>query len=222
MDAAKIIQVKKSVYADNNQKAEEIRQDLIKKGIFALNVMSSPGSGKTSTLVQVLQRMKDHWKIAVIEADVDSSVDAETILQNGVEAIQLHTGGMCHMDASMMEQGLAALSADDYDMILVENIGNLICTAGFDIGAHRSINILSVPEGDDKPLKYPKMFEECDLIVVNKIDVLDYFDFDLARFKDNVLKRNKNAEIIAISARTGEGVDLLVEWLEEQIRELKK
>ena len=172
MDAVKVIEVKKSIEADNNALASQIRNKLSEEKTLLLNLMSSPGSGKTTTLVSTLTKLKDKWKIAVVEADVDSTVDAKTILDAGIEAIQLHTGGMCHMDAVMTQQALAELAGEKQDLIILENIGNLICTAGFDVGAHLNINILSVPEGDDKPLKYPKMFEKTDLVFVNKIDAM--------------------------------------------------
>lgn len=217
MDSVKVIEVKKSIEADNNALANQIRNKLSEEKTLLLNLMSSPGSGKTTTLVSTLTKLKDKWKIAVVEADVDSTVDAKTILDAGIDAIQLHTGGMCHMDAVMTQQALDELSADKKDLIILENIGNLICTAGFDVGAHLNINILSVPEGDDKPLKYPKMFEKTDLVLVNKIDVMEFFDFDKEKFEENVSMRNPKAKIIYISAKTGQGIDEFVEWLDRKV-----
>lgn len=221
MDNVKVIEVQKSIYADNDKTAAEIRENLTEKKVFLLNIMSSPGSGKTTTLVQTLNRLKDRWKIAVVEADIDSTVDAHTISETGVHAMQLHTGGMCHMDANMTEHAMEELKYEDFDLIIIENIGNLVCTAGFDVGAHCNINILSVPEGDDKPLKYPKMFERTELVLVNKIDVMPYFTFDMNAFEENVKMRNPEAKIIPISAKTGEGVDEWVNWLDAKISEFK-
>lgn len=217
MDEVKVIEVKKSIEADNNALASQIRNKLSEEKTLLLNLMSSPGSGKTTTLVSTLAKLKDKWKIAVVEADVDSTVDAKTILDAGIEAIQLHTGGMCHMDAVMTQQALDELAGEKQDLIILENIGNLICTAGFDVGAHLNINILSVPEGDDKPLKYPKMFEKTDLVLVNKIDVMEFFDFDKSKFEENVYMRNPKASIIYISAKTGENIDEFIEWLDDKI-----
>lgn len=217
MDEVKVIEVKKSIEADNNALASQIRNKLSEEKTLLLNLMSSPGSGKTTTLVSTLTKLKDKWKIAVVEADVDSTVDAKTILEAGIDAIQLHTGGMCHMDAVMTQQALDELAGEKQDLIILENIGNLICTAGFDVGAHLNINILSVPEGDDKPLKYPKMFEKTNLVLVNKIDAMEFFDFDKSKFEENVYMRNPKARIIYISAKTGENIDEFVKWLEDEL-----
>ncbi len=209
----KVIQVKESVYANNDKEAEQLREYLKKEKTFLLNLMSSPGSGKTTTLVNTLNRVKDKLKVCVMEADIDSDVDAETISNIGVKAIQLHTGGMCHLDAGMTRKGLDSIGIDDMDLCILENVGNLVCPAEFDTGAVKNCMILSVPEGDDKPLKYPLMFSICDCLLINKIDCLDYFDFDLEAVKERAVKLNPNIKIIPISARTGEGVEEFVEWL---------
>jgi len=214
MDEVKIIEIKKSVFADNEKDADALRQELKEKGMFLLNLMSAPGSGKTTTLVQLINRIKDKVRVAVMEADIDSDVDAVRIQDaTGVPAIQLHTGGMCHLDAEMTRQGLDNLPEGPFDLVVLENVGNLVCPAEFDTGSSCNAMLLSVPEGDDKPLKYPLMFTVCDLVIINKTDVLPYFDFDMERCKANVLKRNPAATVIPISAKTGEGVDALAEWL---------
>ncbi|MBR3558159.1 MAG: hydrogenase nickel incorporation protein HypB [Bacteroidales bacterium] len=214
MDEVKIIEIKKSVFADNEKDADALRQELKSKGVFLLNLMSAPGSGKTTTLVQLINRIKDKVRVAVMEADIDSDVDAVRIQEaSGVPAIQLHTGGMCHLDAEMTRQGLDNLPEGPFDLVVLENVGNLVCPAEFDTGSSCNAMLLSVPEGDDKPLKYPLMFTVCDLVIINKTDVLPYFDFDMERCKANVLKRNPAATVIPISAKTGEGVDALAEWL---------
>ncbi len=214
MDEVKIIEIKKSVFADNEKDADALRQELKSKGVFLLNLMSAPGSGKTTTLVQLINRIKDKVRVAVMEADIDSDVDAVRIQEaTGVPAIQLHTGGMCHLDAEMTRQGLDNLPEGPFDLVVLENVGNLVCPAEFDTGSSCNAMLLSVPEGDDKPLKYPLMFTVCDLVIINKTDVLPYFDFDMERCKANVLKRNPAATVIPISAKTGEGVDALAEWL---------
>ncbi len=214
MDEVKIIEIKKSVFADNEKDADALRQELKSKGVFLLNLMSAPGSGKTTTLVQLINRIKDKVRVAVMEADIDSNVDAVRIQEaSGVPAIQLHTGGMCHLDAEMTRQGLDNLPEGPFDLVVLENVGNLVCPAEFDTGSSCNAMLLSVPEGDDKPLKYPLMFTVCDLVIINKTDVLPYFDFDMERCKANVLKRNPAATVIPISAKTGEGVDALAEWL---------
>lgn len=213
----KVLQIKKSVYEDNDKEAEKIRQDLKEKGVFLLNVMSSPGSGKTTTLLRTIEGLKDEMRIGVIEADLDSDVDAHTISETGTEVIQLNTGGMCHLDAGIVQEGLDGLEADDMDLVILENIGNLICPASFDTGASKNIMILSVPEGDDKPLKYPFMFTTVDLLIVNKIDAIEFFDFDLDAVRERVKKLNPDIEILPISAKTGEGVDEWVNWLRKEI-----
>lgn len=218
----KVLQIKKSVYEDNDKEAEKIRQDLKEKGVFLLNVMSSPGSGKTTTLLRTIEGLKDEMRIGVIEADLDSDVDAHTISETGTEVIQLNTGGMCHLDAGIVQEGLDGLEADDMDLVILENIGNLICPASFDTGASKNIMILSVPEGDDKPLKYPFMFTTVDLLIVNKIDAIEFFDFDLDAVTERVKKLNPDIEILPISAKTGEGVDEWVNWLRKEIAAWKE
>ena len=222
MDNVRIIEVKQSVYASNDREADKLRAELKEKGIFLLNLMSSPGSGKTTTLKQTVARLKDKWKIGVMEADIDSDVDAKAMAETGVKSIQLHTGGMCHLDAGMTRQGLDELIDGDIDLAILENVGNLVCPAEFDTGATRNAMILSVPEGHDKPLKYPLMFQVCHVFLINKIDVMPYFDFDLEQCKKNILMRNPDAKIIPICAKTGEGVDEFAAWLNEQIENQKK
>ena len=218
MDEVKIIEIKKSVFADNALDADALRRELKEKGVFLLNLMSSPGSGKTTTLIRTINLLKDKIRLAVMEADIDSDVDAVKIREaTGVESIQLHTGGMCHLDAEMTRQGLANVSPEGLDLVILENVGNLVCPAEFDTGSCCNAMILSVPEGDDKPLKYPLMFSICDCLLINKIDVLPYFDFDLEACKKRALERNPNIKIIPISARTGEGIDEWAAWLREQI-----
>lgn len=209
----KIIEIKRSVFADNNADADRLRAELKSKGVFLLNLMSSPGSGKTSTLIQLINRLKSDLRIAVMEADIDSDVDAVKIHQaTGIESIQLHTGGMCHLDADMTRQGLNNLTLNNIDLAILENVGNLVCPAEFDTGSTMNAMILSVPEGHDKPLKYPLMFSICDLVIINKIDVMPYFDFDLDKCREYVLQRNPKATIIPISAKTGEGIDDLANY----------
>lgn len=217
----KILDVKKDILANNDKNAEILRQKLKNSKTFLMNLMSSPGSGKTSTLVQTIMRLKDKLKIGVMEADIDGDVDARTIADLGVRSVQLHTGGMCHLEVNMTEQGLAELGADDLDLVVIENVGNLICPAEFDTGAVKNVMILSVPEGDDKPLKYPLMFSTVDAVLVNKIDTLPYFDFDMENLESYVKKLNEKAEIFAISAKSGEGIDAWTSWLYEQVLEWK-
>lgn len=219
MDGVKIIEIKKSVFESNDKDADALRQELKGKGVFLLNLMSSPGSGKTSTLIRTINLIKDKLRLAVMEADIDSDVDAIKIKEaTGVESIQLHTGGMCHLDAEMTRQGLDGLNLKNLDLAILENVGNLVCPAEFDTGSCKNAMILSVPEGDDKPLKYPLMFSICDLVLINKIDVLSYFDFDLERCRRNILNRNPKAQIIPISAKTGEGVDAFAQWLLDEVK----
>jgi hydrogenase nickel incorporation protein HypB len=219
MDTVKVIEIKKSVYESNDREADKLRAELKDKGIFLLNLMSSPGSGKTTTLKATINRMKYTHNIGVMEADIDSDVDAIAIAkETGVKSIQLHTGGMCHLDAGMTRQGLDELIDGKVDFAILENVGNLVCPAEFDTGATKNAMILSVPEGDDKPLKYPLMFSICDVVLINKIDVMPYFDFDLEKCKENIKLRNPQAKVIPICAKTGEGVDEFVKWLEEEIR----
>jgi hydrogenase nickel incorporation protein HypB len=219
MENIKIIEIKKSVFENNDRAADELRGELKTKGVFLLNLMSSPGSGKTTTLIQTINRLKDKIRIAVMEADIDSDVDAIKIKEaTGVESIQLHTGGMCHLDAEMTKQGLNNVSMEQADLVILENVGNLVCTAEFDTGAVKNAMILSVPEGHDKPLKYPLMFSICDVVVINKIDVLPYFDFDMEKCKEYIHMRNPKATVIPICAKTGEGVDVFAEWLLTEVK----
>lgn len=217
MDEVKVLQVKQSVFAANDRQADQLRAKLKKKGIFLLNLMSSPGSGKTTTLKRTIEMLGDEFRIGVMEADIDSDVDARAIAATGAKAIQLHTGGMCHLDAEMTRQGLEGLDADDVELAILENVGNLVCPAEFDTGAVKNAMILSVPEGHDKPLKYPLMFSVCDVVLVNKMDVMPYFDFDLDQCRAYVQMRNPNAVVIPICARTGEGMGPWIEWLRSQI-----
>lgn len=213
----KVLEIKQSIYADNDKRAGLLREELKEKKLFLLNLMSSPGSGKTTTLMRTIEVLKDEMKIGVMEADIDSDVDAKTISETGVKAIQLHTGGMCHLDADMTAQGLEGLEVGDLDLAILENVGNLVCPAEFDTGAVKNAMILSVPEGHDKPLKYPLMFSICDVVLINKIDVLPYFDFDMEACKEYIKMRNPKAKIIPICARTGEGINEWTEWLKEQV-----
>ena len=217
MDNIRIIEIKESIFADNDKEAERIRERLKKEKTFLLNVMSSPGSGKTCTLLRTIDALKEELRIGVMEADIDSSVDAETIAETGVKSIQLHTGGMCHLDAGMTEQGLNELGTEDLDLAILENVGNLVCPAEFDTGAVKNVMILSVPEGHDKPLKYPLIFTVCDALIINKIDVLPYFDFDMEKVIEYAHMRNSKLEIFPISAKTGEGIEAWTAWLKKQV-----
>ena len=218
MDEVRIIEIKKSIFDDNDKDANRLREELKAKGVFLLNLMSSPGSGKTTTLISTINALKEKIKIAVMEADIDSDVDAIKIKEaTGVQSIQLHTGGMCHLDAEMTRQGLRGLDLNDVDLAILENVGNLVCPAEFDTGASKNCMILSVPEGHDKPLKYPLMFSICDLVLINKMDVAPYFDFDLDKCSQYIKMRNPNAEIIPICAKTGEGVDKFADWIIKNI-----
>ena len=218
MDEVRIIEIKKSIFDDNDKDANRLREGLKTKGVFLLNLMSSPGSGKTTTLISTINALKDKIKIAVMEADIDSDVDAIKIKEaTGVQSIQLHTGGMCHLDAEMTRQGLRGLDLNDVDLVVLENVGNLVCPAEFDTGASKNCMILSVPEGHDKPLKYPLMFSICDLVIINKMDVAPYFDFDLDKCIQYIKMRNPNSEIIPICAKTGEGVDKFADWIIKNI-----
>lgn len=212
----KVYEIKQRVFADNDLEADKVRTELKKDKTFLLNLMSSPGAGKTTTLTKTIDAMKHDFRIGVMEADIDSAVDADTISETGAKVIQLHTGGMCHLDADMTRQGLLKLDTSDVDLAILENVGNLVCPAEFDTGAVKNAMILSVPEGDDKPLKYPLMFQVCQCLLINKIDVLPYFDFDLEECKKRVLKLNPDMKIIPISARTGEGMDEWIDWLKEE------
>lgn len=218
LETVRILEVKQSVFANNDARAEELRGELKQKGVFLLNLMSSPGSGKTTTLTRLIERLKDDLKIGIMEADIDSDVDARTIAGTGAKVIQLHTGGMCHLDADMTRQGLEQLETEGLDLVILENVGNLVCPAEFDTGACLNMMILSVPEGHDKPLKYPLVFQVCDAMIVNKIDVLPYFDFDMEKVTQFARMRNPDIAILPISAKNGEGVDALADWLKEKIR----
>ncbi len=222
MGDVRILEIKQSVFADNDAQADKLRAENKEKKLFLLNLMSSPGSGKTTTLMRTIEALKDDIKIGVMEADIDSDVDAIKIATTGVKAIQLHTGGMCHLDAAMTRQGLEGLETGELDLAILENVGNLVCPAEFDTGASKNAMILSVPEGHDKPLKYPLMFSICDVVLVNKIDVMPYFDFDLELCKEYVKKRNPNAIVIPICAKTGEGIDEWAGWLKNQVEEWQK
>lgn len=217
MEGYRILEIKQSVFENNDREADKLREELKKRKTFLLNLMSSPGSGKTTTLKRTIAALKDDYRVGIMEADIDSDVDAAAIEETGAKVIQLHTGGMCHLDAGMTRQGIEGLGDEDLDVAILENIGNLVCPAEFDTGAVKNAMILSVPEGDDKPLKYPLMFSICDCLLINKIDVLPYFDFDLEACKERALARNPKIKIIPISARTGEGIDEWAAWLREQI-----
>lgn len=222
MEKVKILEIKQSVFANNDAQADKLRAELKANGIYLLNLMSSPGSGKTTTLTRVIERIKNKVKVGVMEADIDSDVDALAILNTGVKAIQLHTGGMCHLDAEMTRQGLDGLEIGELDLVILENVGNLVCPAEFDTGAVRNCSILSVPEGHDKPLKYPLMYQVCDAVIINKTDVLPYFDFDMDKCREYILMRNPNAKIFPLCAKTGEGVDAFCDWLLSEVYEWKK
>lgn len=221
MSEFRIMEIKQSVFSDNDKQAEALRQELKQEKTFLLNLMSSPGSGKTTTLTKTIEMLKDEMNIGVMEADIDSDVDAHTVSQTGVKVIQLHTGGMCHLDADMTRQGIEGLGTREIDLAILENVGNLVCPAEFDTGASKNAMILSVPEGDDKPLKYPLMFSICDVLLINKIDVMEYFDFDLEACKERAKKRNPDIKIIPISARTGEGIAEWADWLRAEVKAWK-
>ena len=221
METVRILEVKQSVFANNDAQADKLRAELKEKGIYLLNLMSSPGSGKTTTLTRLIELLKEDLKIGIMEADIDSDVDAKTIAATGAKAIQLHTGGMCHLDAAMTRQGLEGLDASDVDLVVLENVGNLVCPAEFDTGAVKNMAILSVPEGHDKPLKYPLMFQVCDTVLINKIDVAPYFDFDFEKCTEYIRMRNPKAKIFPISAKTGEGIEAVADWLKEEVRNWK-
>ena len=221
LETVRILEVKQSVFANNDAQADKLREELKQKGIYLLNLMSSPGSGKTTALTRLIELLKEDLKIGVMEADIDSDVDAKTIAATGAKAIQLHTGGMCHLDAAMTRQGLEGLDSNDADLVILENVGNLVCPAEFDTGAVANMAILSVPEGHDKPLKYPLMFQVCDAVLINKIDVAPYFDFDFEKCTEYIRMRNPKAVIFPISAKTGEGVDAVADWLKEEVKNWK-
>lgn len=217
MDKYKVLKIKQSVFEDNDRQANLLREDLKKEKTFLLNLMSSPGSGKTTTLLRTIEALKSEMNIGVLEADIDSEVDANTISTTGAKVIQLHTGGMCHLDADMTKQGLLGLGTEEIDLAILENVGNLVCPAEFDTGASRNAMILSVPEGDDKPLKYPLMFSIVDIVLINKIDTIDYFNFDLEVVKERITKINPKAKVIPICAKTGEGIDQWANWLRKEV-----
>lgn len=221
MAGFKTIEVKQNILDFNNQDAEELRKELKNKKLFLLNLMSSPGSGKTTTLLRTIEDLKNEFSIGIMEADIDSDVDAKTIEDSGVKVIQLHTGGMCHLDASMTKQGLEQFGTEGLDFVVLENIGNLVCPAEFDTGAIKNAMILSVPEGDDKPLKYPLMFSKCDVLLVNKIDVMPYFDFSIEKCVERVKKLNPNIKVFTISSLKGEGIKDWTNWLRQQINNFK-
>lgn len=222
MKEVRVLEIRQSVFADNDRQADMLRRELKEKGVFLLNLMSSPGSGKTTTLVRTIDALKEKLKIGVMEADIDSDVDAKTIALSGAKVIQLHTGGMCHLDAEMTRQGLEGLDTEGVELAILENVGNLVCPAEFDTGASKNAMILSVPEGDDKPLKYPLMFSICDVVLINKIDVLPYFDFDMDKCKEYIHMRNPRAKIIPICAKTGEGIEEWAKWLMEEVVNWRK
>lgn len=217
MNDYKVIEIKRSVFESNDREADKVRQQLKADRTFLLNLMSSPGSGKTTTLKQTIAALKDEYKIGVMEADIDSDVDAKTIAETGAKSIQLHTGGMCHLDAGMTKQGLDSFGANEFDFVVLENVGNLVCPAEFDTGASKNAMILSVPEGDDKPLKYPLMFTVSDCVLINKIDTKSVFDFDDEAVVERIKELNPNCEIFFISAKTGEGIDAWTNWLRKEI-----
>ncbi|MGL4762247.1 MAG: hydrogenase nickel incorporation protein HypB [Sarcina sp.] len=218
MNEFKVFTIKKGLHEDNAKVAQVTRDELKEKGVFLVNIMSSPGSGKTTTLVSTIKALKNEMKIGVMEADIDSDVDAKTVEEAGAKAIQLHTGGLCHLDATMTKQGIDQLEVNGLDLVFLENIGNLICPVGYDTGAMKNVAILSVPEGDDKPLKYPKIFGKVDVLIVNKIDVMEHFDFDMDLLVERVRKLNKDVIIIPISAKTGEGVEVWANWLRKEVK----
>ena len=217
MNEFKVFTIKKGIYEDNAKVAQATRDELKKQGVYLINIMSSPGSGKTTALVSTIKALKDEVKIGVLEADIDSDVDARTVQGAGAKAIQLHTGGMCHLDATMTKQGIDELGVEDLDLVFLENIGNLICPAGYDTGAMKNVAILSVPEGDDKPLKYPKIFGKVDVLIVTKMDAIEHFDFNMALLEERVRKLNKDIIIFPISAKTGEGVEAWIHWIRKQL-----
>ena len=223
MAEVKTILLHRSVYADNNAEADSLRKYLKDKGVFVVNLMSSPGAGKTTTLTALINKIKDKVRVGVMEADIDSDVDAISIAKKtGVKAIQLHTGGMCHLDAGMTRTGLDSIDISDLDIVFLENVGNLVCPAEFDTGASLDVMILSIPEGDDKPLKYPLVFEKSDLVIIKKIDAMKYFNFNLEKCTEYINMRNKDASIIPVSAKTGEGIDLVADYFLNKIKSFKE
>ncbi|ENK0837610.1 hydrogenase nickel incorporation protein HypB [Clostridium botulinum] len=222
MKTYKVLEIKQSVFENNDRQAELLREKLKKEGVFLLNLMSSPGSGKTTTLLRTIKALKNEMNIGILEADIDSEVDAHKVSQSGAKVIQLHTGGMCHLDADMTKQGLKGLGTENVDLAILENVGNLVCPAEFDTGASKNAMILSIPEGDDKPLKYPLMFSIVDVLLINKIDAKDYFEFDLEAVKERVKKLNPNIKVIPISAKTGEGIEEWIDWIRKEVKTWKE
>ena len=218
MDSFKIMEIKESIFKNNDEQANQLRERLRNEKTFLLNLMSSPGSGKTTTVLRTIEALKEEMRIGVLEADIDSDVDAKTVSKTGTKVIQLHTGGMCHLDSEMTKQGLEGLGTEDVDLVILENIGNLICTADFDTGAAKSAMILSVPEGDDKPLKYPLMFSVVDVLLINKIDTMPYFDFNMQAVIERATRLNPNIKIIPISAKSGEGIEEWADWLRLEVK----
>ena len=218
MDTFKILEIKQRVFDDNEKQANMLREKLKKEKTFLLNLMSSPGSGKTTTVLRTIEELQNEMRIGVLEADIDSDVDARAVAKTGAKVVQLHTGGMCHLDADMTKQGLSELQTDEIDFVILENVGNLVCPAEFDTGASKNVMILSIPEGDDKPLKYPLMFSISDVLLINKIDTIDYFDFDLEAVKERVNKINPDLKVIPISAKTGEGIDVWLRWIRTEVK----
>lgn len=218
MDTFKILEIKQSIFEDNDKQADLLRKELKKNKTFLLNLMSSPGSGKTTTVLRTIEALKDEMKIGVLEADIDSDVDAHSVSKTGTKVIQLHTGGMCHLDADMTKQGLEGLGTEGIDFAILENVGNLVCPAEFDTGACKNAMILSIPEGDDKPLKYPLMFSIVDVLLINKIDAIDYFNFDLEAVKERAEKLNPNIKVIPISAKTGQGIEEWADWIRTEVK----
>ena len=217
MEPYKVYEIKQSIFQANDDQADQLRQELKQQHTFLLNLMSSPGSGKTTTLTRTIEALRDEMRIGIMEADIDSDVDAAKIARTGTRVIQLHTGGMCHLDADMTRQGLQEFGTEDLDLVVLENVGNLVCPAEFDTGAVKNAMILSVPEGHDKPLKYPLIFQVCDALIINKIDVLPYFDFDLEKVREFAHMRNPNLKIFPVSAKTGEGIEAWCDWLRQQV-----
>ncbi|MDS1006362.1 hydrogenase nickel incorporation protein HypB [Clostridium sporogenes] len=222
MKTYKVLEIKQSVFENNDRQAELLREELKKEGVFLLNLMSSPGSGKTTTLLRTIKALKNEMNIGILEADIDSEVDAHKVSQSGAKVIQLHTGGMCHLDADMTKQGLKGIGTENVDLAILENVGNLVCPAEFDTGASKNAMILSIPEGDDKPLKYPLMFSIVDVLLINKIDAKDYFEFDLEAVKERVKKLNPNINVIPISAKTGEGIEEWIDWIRKEVKTWKE
>ena len=222
MKEIKLIEVKEEILSDNIKQAEEVRERLRKTKTMLLNLMSSPGSGKTSLILQTVEGLKGSLRLGVIEADIDSTVDAEKVAARGIRAIQLRTGGFCHLDATMVTQGIDAMTVNDLDLVIIENVGNLVCPAEFDTGAHKNVMILSVPEGDDKPLKYPLMFSVCDLLLVNKIDYLSLSEFDMAALRKRVTVLNPRITILEVSCKTGAGIGSWIDWLKKEVAAFKR